>query len=193
MKQYKVWIHVEEIDEDRDIYEDIGECYSAGSFETEATARNYIEDELLTTHISGSAADLLDACKELTSFVCDILYRTDNQVNLDEFEEIRKAREAISNYRPVEAAGGAVVSQMKLEEQSTQSPSMSIPLKLLNQDGQLRIQPEGFGEKCAADGAGSPVGMEVWRGRLRLVVFDDINTEEPKIIDLENARESARK
>jgi len=51
MKQYKVWIHVEEIDEDRDHYVDVEPCYSSGCFETEAKARDHIENELMTTPI----------------------------------------------------------------------------------------------------------------------------------------------
>ena len=57
MKQYKVWIHVEEIDEDRDRYQDLDLPIEAGCFETEAQARQFIDDELMRTQISGSAAN----------------------------------------------------------------------------------------------------------------------------------------
>ena len=83
--------------------------------------------------------------------------------------------------------------KVMLQEQSPDSPSRSIQLSLNAEDGQLWIRPEGYGEKCAADGEGSPIGIEIWEGRLRLVVFDNINSENPQIIDLENARESVRK
>ena len=90
----------------------------------------------------------------------------------------------------------AVIKQesvkVMLQEQSPDSPSRSIQLSLNAEDGQLWIQPEGYGEKCTADGEGSPIGLEIWQGRLRLVVFDNINSEEPKIIDLEDAKESKR-
>ena len=36
---YKAWIHIEEIDEDKDHYKDIGEPYEAGSFNTKTAAR----------------------------------------------------------------------------------------------------------------------------------------------------------
>jgi hypothetical protein len=42
------------------------------------------------------------------------------------------------------------------------------------------------------DGHGWPIGVEIWQGRLRLIVFDDINREDPQIIDLEKAKESCR-
>jgi len=44
---YKVWIQIEEIDESKDHYLNIGEPIEAGKFDTEAEAENYIENELL--------------------------------------------------------------------------------------------------------------------------------------------------
>ena len=138
-----------------------------------------------------STDDLLEACKVLTSYTSDLLYRLDDQVDLSEIDEIRQAKEAITNYRFVETA---MTEQFEatLQEQSPDFPQKTIKLKLLAENGQLWIQPVGYGEKCTADGEGSPVGMEIWQDRLRLVVFDDINSEDPRIIDLENARESCR-
>ena len=79
-----------------------------------------------------------------------------------------------------------------LEEQCADVPRREIKVKLLPEGGQLWIQPEGYGDKCSADGHGRPVGLEIWEGRLRLIVYNDINEEEPRIIDLENARETCR-
>ena len=61
-----------------------------------------LPDELMTTRITGSAADLLEACKVITSYTTDLLYRLDNQINLDDVEEIQQAKEAIAKYNPVE-------------------------------------------------------------------------------------------
>jgi len=55
------------------------------------------------------------------------------------------------------------------------------------------ISPEGYGEATAADGHGAPIGLEYYNGRLRLIVFSDINEQDPQIIDMEDARESNRK
>lgn len=79
-----------------------------------------------------------------------------------------------------------------LEEQCADVPSKTIRVKLLSEGGKLWIRPKGYSDKCSAKGHGYPVGLEIWQGRLRLIVFDDINVEEPKIIDLENSRESNR-
>ena len=83
-------------------------------------------------------------------------------------------------------------SEVALQEQSPDFPQKVIALSLLAENGQLWIRPQGYGEKCTTDGEGSPVGMEIWQNRLRLIVFDDINREDPRIIDLENAKESHR-
>jgi hypothetical protein len=95
---YKVWIQIEEIDEGKDHYLNIGEPYEAGKFDTEAEAVKFVENELMTTQVPDSAADLLEACKVLTSYTMDLLYRLDDQVNLDDVEEIRQARAAIARY-----------------------------------------------------------------------------------------------
>jgi len=80
-----------------------------------------------------------------------------------------------------------------IKEQCPDVQHVEIKVNILSEGGQIWIQPEGYGEKCATDGEGFPVGIEIWQGRLRLIVFDDINREDPQIIDLESARETARK
>ena len=55
----------------------------------------------MTTRIASLAADLLEACKILTSYTMDLLYRLDNQVNLGDVEEIQQAKDAIAKYTSV--------------------------------------------------------------------------------------------
>lgn len=58
----------------------------------------------------------------------------------------------------------------------------------------IDVIPEGFGNATMTDGHGVPVILELWEGRLRLLVWADINQEDPThIIDLEGAREDKRK
>jgi hypothetical protein len=190
MKKYEVCIYIEEIDGDQGHYPS-DMPYEAGRFATEAQARKFVENELMTTRLSGSAENLLEACKVLTSYTSDLLYRLDDQVNLSDIEEIRKAKEAIAKYLPVKTAPSQF--QITLQEQSPVFDPKAIMLRLMAENGQLWIQPQGYGEKCTEDGEGSPVGIEIWEGRLRVVVFDDINSEDPRIIDLENAKETARR
>lgn len=56
----------------------------------------------------------------------------------------------------------------------------------------ISIFPEGYGDFGSADGHGSPVFLELYEGRLRLIVFSDINEQDPTIIDLDGAREDRR-
>ena len=81
---------------------------------------------------------------------------------------------------------------LTINEQCPEVPAVEIKVKVLSEGGKIWIQPDGFGEKCAEDGEGFPVGIEIWQGRLRLIVFNDINREDPIILNLENARESCR-
>ena len=127
MKKYKVWIQIEEIDEEQNHYEDIDLPFALGTFDNLPSARRFVDDKLIM-----------------------------------------------------------------LREQSPDFPPKSIMLRLFAENGQFWIRPEGYGEKGTIDGEGSPVGMEIWQGRLRLIVFDDINSEDPQIIDLENASEACR-
>ena len=69
-----------------------------------------------------------------------------------------------------------------------------LPVQIVNDHGDgLFILPEGYGEYCAAPGEGACLAIEIWEGKLRLVIWGDINKEEPThIINLEGAREDKR-
>jgi len=138
-------------------------------------------------------SQLLEACKVLTSYTMDLLYRLDDQVNLKEVQELQQAREVIEKYTYFETADRPEHFEMTLSEQAPDYSPKEIELHLLKENGQLWIKPDGYGEKCTEDGEGSPIGLEIWQGRLRLIAFTDINSEDPQIIDLENAREELRK
>jgi hypothetical protein len=57
----------------------------------------------------------------------------------------------------------------------------------------IEIRPEGYGDHDSAPGYGSPVFLELHKGKLKLWVWADINQEDPTDeIDLEGARENAR-
>ena len=79
-----------------------------------------------------------------------------------------------------------------LQEQSSDEPERMITVKFLSEAGKLWLHPEGYGDKTSQDGCGYPIGLEIWEGRLRLIVFDDINREDPQILDLQKASESCR-
>jgi len=54
----------------------------------------------------------------------------------------------------------------------------------------LWISADGYED---AHGSDYIIGLEVYGGRLRLLVWGDINRGDPRIIDMEGALESARK
>lgn len=57
----------------------------------------------------------------------------------------------------------------------------------------IEIGFEGYGECGAAEGYGRPVRIELYEGKLRALVWADINSEDPThIIDLNGAQEAAR-
>ena len=87
---------------------------------------------------------------------------------------------------------GKLLIECFVFEQCSDVPRKKLPVNIMAELGKLWVQPVGYGDKTSADGHGWPIGLEIWQGRLRLIIFDDINTEEPKIIDLENAAEDNR-
>ena len=67
----------------------------------------------------------------------------------------------------------------------------SLAVRVVANESSISIFPHGYGDFGSAEGSGCPLFLELHQGRLRLVVFADINREDPThIIDLEGARES---
>lgn len=61
-------------------------------------------------------------------------------------------------------------------------------------NGMILLRPEGTGDKCTTSGFGHPVALELYEGSVRLIVWSDINQEDPThVIPLDGALESARK
>jgi hypothetical protein len=54
MKKYKVWIELEEIDESRDSYRNVGEPHEAGVFTKKSYAQTFITDQLLMAEAFGT-------------------------------------------------------------------------------------------------------------------------------------------
>ena len=57
----------------------------------------------------------------------------------------------------------------------------------------IYISPKGYGDCGTEDGHGCPVMLEIWEGELRVVVWSDINQEDPThIISIAGAKEELR-
>jgi hypothetical protein len=74
-----------------------------------------------------------------------------------------------------------------------EGPKLPLRLRKSPADGLLMIGAEGYGEKTAEDGDGFPIVIEFYDHQWRLMVWGDINSEDPThVISLEGAREDAR-
>jgi len=64
----------------------------------------------------------------------------------------------------------------------------------LTSGGTLWFRADGYGDATSEDGSGHPVLIEWYEGQLWVVVWGDINSEDPTIkIPLTGAKESERK
>jgi hypothetical protein len=69
----------------------------------------------------------------------------------------------------------------------------NLPIRLAGSPHGVSLFALGYGDRTSAEGHGSPVFLELHKGELRLLVWGDINAEEPThIIPLGEAREHRR-
>lgn len=57
----------------------------------------------------------------------------------------------------------------------------------------IYVSFDGYGENQATEGQGQPVGIELYHGVPRVLLYLDINSEEPEIIPLHGAKEDRRR
>lgn len=69
----------------------------------------------------------------------------------------------------------------------------SLKFDIVSNPTGICIRPRGYGDKTSMDGKGFPIVIEFDNGVPRIIVWNDINVEEPTIISLHNAKESLRK
>ena len=115
-----------------------------------------------------AAAELLEASKTLLSYTSELLYRLDNQVDLDEIQELRQAKAAIARYDSKDTSAKSQPFEITLKELSPDYPCRELKAHLLCEYGKFWIRPEGFGDAYSLEGDGWPIGLELWQGRLRL-------------------------
>lgn len=69
-----------------------------------------------------------------------------------------------------------------------------LPVRIVASPHGVSIYAEGHSDFGSAEGHGTPVFLELHQGRLRLLVWADINREDPTHdIDLSGAREDRRR
>jgi hypothetical protein len=68
-----------------------------------------------------------------------------------------------------------------------------LPIRLAVSPNGVSMHAEGYGDCGTAEGHGTPVFIELYRGELRVLVWANINREDPPhIISLAGAREDRR-
>jgi len=93
MNIYKVWIQIEEMDESKDHYVNIGEPYEVGIFDTEKAARKFVDNELMI--IRAINTKLRNACQASLKFL-DSLGKINLMNMLQNLQAVRKElKEAI--------------------------------------------------------------------------------------------------
>jgi hypothetical protein len=71
--------------------------------------------------------------------------------------------------------------------------SGALPIRLVVSPNGVALYAAGYGDGGSAEGHGTPVFIELYRGELRVLVWGDINREDPThIIPLGGAREDRR-
>ena len=76
---------------------------------------------------------------------------------------------------------------------SCRKKQKSLPVKVELCPQGITVYPKGYGDATSADGYGSPILIEFYSGELRVVLWSDINREDPThTISMEEARESNR-
>jgi len=68
-----------------------------------------------------------------------------------------------------------------------------LEVKITKYGRSLFIGVENHGDYSSKDGEGTVVKLELYQGKLQVIVWKDINEQDPIIIDLEKAREDNRK
>lgn len=69
----------------------------------------------------------------------------------------------------------------------------TLPIRLAVSPNGVSLYAEGYGDCTAAAGHGTPVFIELYKGELRVIVWADINREDPThIVSLAGAREDQR-
>ena len=84
----------------------------------------------------------------------------------------------------------AAISEQIIEPKDC--PRMPVSCEIKDINGSLFIYLKGYGEHGTENGYGAPVVIEMAKGRLRALIWTDINKQDPMIVDLEGAAEANR-
>jgi hypothetical protein len=90
--------------------------------------------------------------------------------------------------------GKVVLQEKRVDGGTDKTVEVKVVSRYHPSGSSLFIEPEGYGDCFSSPGRGVPIVIEVFEGNLQLVVWADINSEDPThTINLEGAREEKRK
>lgn len=80
----------------------------------------------------------------------------------------------------------------QLDDKNGKIPPIPVQVEI-NGDRSILIKAKGYGDYYSSDGNGCPILIEQVNGKLRVIIWTDINEQDPThIIDLSGALESKR-
>jgi hypothetical protein len=92
---------------------------------------------------------------------------------------------------PVHKTGkGREIMEIKVDISDVADDKGTTSVKIVVGKDGISIHPEGT---AIVDGDYAPILIERFDGRIRLLYWPDINSDEPEIVDMSGALESARK
>ena len=80
-----------------------------------------------------------------------------------------------------------------LTDQMGDTDTLKTPAKINCRGGAIFVHIDGYGDSCSPDNQGFPIAIEIAEGVARVVIWADVNQEDPThIIPLTNAKENLR-
>jgi hypothetical protein len=137
---------------------------------------------LMTNELDDTAGYLVKAST--------LKYLVEKAVNAD-----RATRPSAQPAQPPQVAAQTTAIDMVMHDQVPEEgqPSRSIPVRVESENGQVWIRPQGYGDATSMDGHGWPIGVELANNEIRVLVWADINEEDPTHkISVEGAKEDKR-
>ena len=132
-------------------------------------------------------ANVLKIEKEDERFVLTEARDDHNKVSLTRLELLRLSAELLALAGPGEDDSQDIIAI--LTDQNDVSPE-TLPVRIEVRNGTIYLRPEGYGDLIQE---GIPALVELYEGQLRVVIWADINEEEPQVIILDDAKETNRK
>lgn len=82
---------------------------------------------------------------------------------------------------------------LETEIEDTVDSGVNLPIRISIVDSIIWIGAKGYGTMGEEDPHGYPIGVELIGGELKVILWDNINYDDPKVISMEGASEKNRR